>query len=578
MDAFVSKFSKDNVCEFAASVTSTNGYIEAMSIAADKAGNVYVVGNFETDASISTDFKIESDYQDIFIAKFDANGQPVWIKGLLNGMAPLVNKVVIDGNDNFILSGAFSGTLNFDLNGGSAELSSDDSEMAFFIAKYDKNGDLIWAKGGEGTGTTQGKEMVTDLDNNIYLSGEFSGSVAFNNGGCAMIAKSTENTDNFIVKYDAQGSFLWGRNIGGTKLDRIADMDIRDGRLAIAGVIRSQDLTIDNNASLVMQANDITPEGTNYNILVISLSTDGIYQWHYVGGGIQQPSEAYAVKVEADGSVWSGGVASGSYEFNPAAEEAEKKFPSKSKGGRDLFLIKLSPKGEVLIGHRVGDVTNEEVWEILLGNNGLMYVVDLVHLRQGTATPVNLYGDPITIAPMGSKLNVALLCYQQIYSSSPALKSIKLNEAFEYKIETENANGDVTFICWYGSLPEGIQLDATTGKLSGTPTQKGISDFTIAMTDAEGNRGFTCFSLNVTDGSSIGTMDHDNLEIGISGNGTLVINTGNEICNIQVYDLMGRKQLDASLTGTGYYNLSNRGIYTVVVKTTTGNVVRKIAL
>ena len=77
MDAYVAKFTPNNQCVFASSIKSSSGSILVQSIAADASGNSFVAGNFESDAEITETLKIESDYKDFLIAKYDATGNPV---------------------------------------------------------------------------------------------------------------------------------------------------------------------------------------------------------------------------------------------------------------------------------------------------------------------------------------------------------------------------------------------------------------------------------------------------------------------------------------------------------------------
>ncbi len=163
MDAYIAKFTPNKQCVFASSIKSTSGSVVIQSVATDASGNSYVVGNFESDAQISETFKIESDYKDFLIAKYDATGNPVWLKGTDSGIEPVIKSIAVNQNDgSFVITGAFTGNLNMDINGGNSEISSGDSELAFFIAKYDSNANLIWTKTMSGSGTGTGNLISVD--------------------------------------------------------------------------------------------------------------------------------------------------------------------------------------------------------------------------------------------------------------------------------------------------------------------------------------------------------------------------------------------------------------------------------
>ena len=47
-------------------------------------------------------------------------------------------------------------------------------------------------------------------------------------------------------------------------------------------------------------------------------------------------------------------------------------------------------------------------------------------------------------------------------------------------------------------LPAGVTIDSTTGLISGTPTRAGVTTVTVTVTDAEGNKATTSFSVSIS--------------------------------------------------------------------------------
>lgn len=562
MDAYIAKFTPSNQCVFASSIKSSSGSVIIQSIAADASGNSFVAGNFESDAQISETFKIESDYKDFLIAKYDATGNPLWLKGTASGIEPVVKSIAVNQNDgSFVITGAFTGSLNMNINGGNSEISSGDSELAFFIAKYDSNANLIWTKSMSGDGTGTGNLISIDEKGDIYVAGTFSGTIQFETQ--SMTAVSIENTDNFLAKYSTEGDLVWVRSLKGSKLDEINAMDVSGNQVVIGGVIRSEDLTVDNASGVTMKTLDTT--GSWNSMLIISFDINGNYQWNYIAGSINQPTDVKTIAIDKDGSIWNAGTSFGTYYFNPDTEDEARQFPSKAKGGQDMYLMKLSSRGEVLIGHRVGDATREGAMAMAVGNEGLLYVADMISTRSGgTTSPVNLFGDPITIPTIGSKYSVALLCYQQIYATPAVLPNAKPGTAFSQVINAENANGDAEFTLYYGTLPEGFSLNPATGELSGTSAAAGIYPIVISMKDADGNVGFAEYILTVSTGT--GLEDYRQEAVRVWGDhGAIEILTGTSSYRIMIFDLSGRLVRQSRLKGNDRYTINN-GTYTIVME------------
>lgn len=191
-----------------------------------------------------------------------------------------------------------------------------------------------------GSGTGTGNLISVDEEGGIYAAGTFSGTIQF--GTQSMTAASVENTDNFLVKYSADGNMIWARSLTGSKLDDINAMDVAGNQVVIGGVIRSEDLVVDNAPEVTMKTLDTS--GSWNSMLIVSFDTNGNYQWNYIAGSINQPTDVKTIAIDKDGSIWNAGTSFGTYYFNPDTEDEARQFPSKAKGGQDMYLMKLSSK------------------------------------------------------------------------------------------------------------------------------------------------------------------------------------------------------------------------------------------
>jgi len=103
-----------------------------------------------------------------------------------------------------------------------------------FIAKYDTDGNLIWANSAGGPEPDWGWGVTTDLAGNVYYTGETSDTAVF--GLDTVISDGIR--DIFIAKLDVNGNYEWVRTISTTDEDKGKDIEIdENGDLYVTGFI-----------------------------------------------------------------------------------------------------------------------------------------------------------------------------------------------------------------------------------------------------------------------------------------------------------------------------------------------------
>lgn len=119
--------------------------------------------------------------------------------------------VAVDPLRNVIVVGQFDGTTNF----GGADLTA--LAVDIFIAKYSPTGVHLWSKRfGSVAGPDIAYAVTTDAFGNIYVTGNFTGTVDFGNGVGLV---SAGQQDAFLAKYAPNGTTLWARRMGDVSLD-----------------------------------------------------------------------------------------------------------------------------------------------------------------------------------------------------------------------------------------------------------------------------------------------------------------------------------------------------------------------
>lgn len=211
-DIYVSKSTVAGQVLWASKAGGT-GTDRANAVKCDATGNVFITGYYYGTATFgSITLTSASGSQDGFIAKLDANGNFLWAKSFGGNLAEWGNAISVDELGNPLITGQFQGSSTF---GGTTLTSVLNPSTAFssfdaFIAKYDTNGNLVWVKQGSGKYDDRGLDIITDHLNNVYVCGQFSDTIQFQNTYSNAIMNAT-----FIIKYNAAGQEQWFRKAAG---------------------------------------------------------------------------------------------------------------------------------------------------------------------------------------------------------------------------------------------------------------------------------------------------------------------------------------------------------------------------
>ena len=112
-----------------------------------------------------------------------------------------------DANGNILVAGRFGNVPDFDLGTGVFNI-TEWSAYDIFVAKYSASGTLIWAKGFTGTSGSQKEiaDLIIDQNNNLYLTGKFSGTMDFDPDLGQDLRTSMVSWNTFLIKLDANGA------------------------------------------------------------------------------------------------------------------------------------------------------------------------------------------------------------------------------------------------------------------------------------------------------------------------------------------------------------------------------------
>jgi len=206
-DVFVAKYDLSGNLLWAVRAGGKD-YDEAHAIALDIAGNIYLAGTFDANASFGSVSLINnSKSSDIFVAKANPQGTFLWARNAGGGAEDDARSIAVDSDANVFVTGYFAETATF----GSTSLTSQGgTSRDAFLAKYSSDGTFAWVRPAGGAGEDEGNGVTVDAVGNVLVTGSFFGPASFGTNNL-----TGDGTDIFVAKYDSAGNVRWARRAGG---------------------------------------------------------------------------------------------------------------------------------------------------------------------------------------------------------------------------------------------------------------------------------------------------------------------------------------------------------------------------
>ncbi|XZE17590.1 hypothetical protein SH449x_002864 [Pirellulaceae bacterium SH449] len=238
----------------------------AYTVAADSAGNTFMGGIFEGTVDFDRN-AIQPGNQDIltvepngsggfngFIAKYDSQGQFVWVKRMDGSALGLE----VDSSGNLYVGGEFSNSANFGpftLNslGGSDQ----------FAAKLDQNGNYMWAINWGTADPETFSDMVLDDDGNLTIAGRSRPSGPSSTPGITQLRQ-----------LNSQGQVVWTGDFAAQRAIVNSLAVDASGDIYWAGTFRE---SVDLDPGSAVQL--FTASAASSSSFVAKLSVNGEFQW-----------------------------------------------------------------------------------------------------------------------------------------------------------------------------------------------------------------------------------------------------------------------------------------------------------
>jgi hypothetical protein len=300
--------------------------VTSNSIDTDNLGNVYVTGDFSSYTVTFDTITITSAYNgEMFIVKYDTNGNVLWAKSAGGFSTDIGEAIDVDQFGNVFVTGrSTSATMLFD-----TILLNNYGYSDVFIAKYNTNGDILWAKNGNGNENDYAYGLATDTSGNAYITGSFY-SIPFSFDSVFISSyDSTYDSDIFVVKFNPNGDVLWAKSAGGISSDRgIAVATDKAENVYVTGYAHYGNAYFD---TIVQYAQG------NENLFVAKYNSGGNILWvKYADYNSSVDNcKAYEIAIDKVGDVYLAGSFS----------EDSMRFGSSTiinNGNMDMFMAKLT--------------------------------------------------------------------------------------------------------------------------------------------------------------------------------------------------------------------------------------------
>jgi len=343
-----------------------NGPEFLSSISTDKLNNCYAGmsswGSSGGQVTFNSNTFTLNGTTDFFIVKYSSTGEELWVKQFGGPFFPQMQSEQYDAismlsydpvSNCLIAYGSFVGTCDF----GSISISSSDyDDQDIFIAKFDLEGNCIWAKRAGSGGMDRPNSMSVDSQGNAYVCAMFPyggnfGAIQVQNGG-------------HLAKYDPEGNVLWVKKIFSNP-----GPGISFPLVFLYSKIVNQSLYLTGyNTASVFTVDTITMAIPGYSgQLIAKFDLSGSIQWMNCAGGPQGNGSITQLGADVQNNFYFSGYFTG--EFATFGTDTIHSF-----GTKEMYVVKYNPMGEVIWIRQSNASQSALGTSAYIGNDGFLYV------------------------------------------------------------------------------------------------------------------------------------------------------------------------------------------------------------
>ena len=313
----------------------------------------------------------------IFIARYAPDGLLLWVRQVHGTGGTNDGQGVAAMADGSIrITGSFTRQVVFRFGVGRTHVSlrasgSDD----IFVARYEGDGSLAWARGAGSTERDSGKSVAPQSDGSCVVTGYFSGAAVFLSGSPSIPPidlTSLGGRDVFVARYGPDGALEWARQAGGpAPFDVAFDVATHEGDAFVITGSFGMDAVFGKGESTETM---LSAHGFS-DMFVARYEADGRLAWVRKAGGPEQDTGKGIVAL-ADGAC----LVTGHYETMAAFGGDETTAPTEallSRDGPDVFLARYDTTGTLSWVRSDGGASDDSASGVAAFADGSMVVVGL---------------------------------------------------------------------------------------------------------------------------------------------------------------------------------------------------------
>lgn len=264
LDLFVAKLDSSGVFQWALSA-GDNEDDSAYDIDVLSDGNLVLTGYHEQWLYWGSNSSRGLAGRDVFVATISPQGIPRWVTTLVGPAADQANAVATDDCGHLYITGNFRDFLF--VNGNQLQAIGG---LDVFVAQYDLQGTLNWAKVMGSQGGDHGSAIAVDGAQNLVAAGWVSGSLEVFQGPAF---GGSQEEDAFAIKLDSNGAVLWGEVIAYNFDERLYGVDFdQNNNVYLMG-------TLDSISVLYGDTLHNRHLNRPTDIFVAKYSSDKTYRW-----------------------------------------------------------------------------------------------------------------------------------------------------------------------------------------------------------------------------------------------------------------------------------------------------------